>query len=186
MTAATVTTACGPFTVVMRDDAVIASGWTTEVDELMEPVPLSARPSAITARRDLGPVTDRDARLDQQPELRDGASTMLAGLIQLRDGAKKLDAGLGAQALPGSPSTRQRCRTAQGRDVEAAVRCGAAKEGSSKVADGAGQVADGAGQLDAGAKKLSGGAAQVDDGAGQVAGGLHLLGEGAPALVETT
>ena len=57
VTAATVTTACGPFTVVVRDDAVIASGWTTEVDELMEPVPLSARPSAIIARRDLGPVT---------------------------------------------------------------------------------------------------------------------------------
>jgi methylated-DNA-[protein]-cysteine S-methyltransferase len=57
VTAATVTTACGPFTVVMRDDAVIASGWTTQVDELMEPVSSSSRPSAITVRSDLGSVT---------------------------------------------------------------------------------------------------------------------------------
>ncbi len=57
VTTATMTTTCGPFTVVMRDDAVIASGWTTEVDELMEPVPSSSRPSAIAARRELGAVT---------------------------------------------------------------------------------------------------------------------------------
>ena len=56
-TTATVTTACGLFTVVMRDDAVIASGWTTDVGELMEPVPSSSRPTALTARRDLGSVT---------------------------------------------------------------------------------------------------------------------------------
>jgi len=54
---AAVTTPCGPFTVVVRDDAVIASGWTTEVEELMEPVASPLRPSAITARRDLGAVT---------------------------------------------------------------------------------------------------------------------------------
>ena len=61
-TTATVHTPCGPFTVVMRDDAVTASGWTTGVDELMQPVASSLRPSSITARRDLGSVTRAVAR----------------------------------------------------------------------------------------------------------------------------
>jgi methylated-DNA-[protein]-cysteine S-methyltransferase len=51
------TTPCGPFTVVMRDEAVIASGWTTEVDELMETVASGLRPGDLGVRRDLGSVT---------------------------------------------------------------------------------------------------------------------------------
>ena len=43
-TTATVATACGPFTIVMRDDKVIASGWTTALDELMQPVPRRGTP----------------------------------------------------------------------------------------------------------------------------------------------
>ncbi len=53
----TLPTPCGPFTVVMRDDSVIASGWTTSTDELMETVSRTLRPSTITERRDLGAVT---------------------------------------------------------------------------------------------------------------------------------
>ncbi len=56
-TTATVATVCGPFTIVMRDDKVIASGWTAVLDDLMRPVPLAARPSDITTGRDLGSVT---------------------------------------------------------------------------------------------------------------------------------
>ena len=47
---ATMATPCGPFTIVMDDDAVIASGWTTSTDELMETVSSSLRPTTITAR----------------------------------------------------------------------------------------------------------------------------------------
>ena len=47
---ATMTTPCGPFTIVMDDDAVIASGWTTSTDELMGAVSSSLRPTTITAR----------------------------------------------------------------------------------------------------------------------------------------
>ncbi len=34
------------------DDAVIASGWTTSIDELMQPVPSALRPTTITSRRE--------------------------------------------------------------------------------------------------------------------------------------
>ena len=55
-------TPCGPFTIVMDDDAVIASGWTTSTDELMETVSSSLRPTTITAARDLGEVSRAVAR----------------------------------------------------------------------------------------------------------------------------
>jgi methylated-DNA-[protein]-cysteine S-methyltransferase len=54
----TMTTPCGPFTIVMDADAVIASGWTTRTDELMEAVSSSLRPTTITARSELGETTD--------------------------------------------------------------------------------------------------------------------------------
>ena len=59
---ATMATPCGPFTIVMDDDAVIASGWTTNTDELMETVSSSLRPRAITARTELGEMTDAVVR----------------------------------------------------------------------------------------------------------------------------
>ena len=55
-------TPCGPFTVVLRDDAVIASGWTPDVDELLETVHASLRPDEIRTTRDLGEVTRAVAR----------------------------------------------------------------------------------------------------------------------------
>ena len=54
---ASVVTPCGPFAVVTRGDAVIASGWTSEIDALMEPVSASLRPTEVASRRDLGPIT---------------------------------------------------------------------------------------------------------------------------------
>ena len=56
-TLTTVSTRCGPFTILMRGDAVIASGWTTSSIELMEPVSPRLRPTEIIERRDLGGVT---------------------------------------------------------------------------------------------------------------------------------
>ncbi len=54
---ATMATPCGPFTIVMVDDAVIASGWTTSTNELMETVSSSLRPTTITSLRDVGEVS---------------------------------------------------------------------------------------------------------------------------------
>ena len=48
--AATVATPAGPFTVVVADGAVIASGWTTDLATLW-------CAGDVTRRRDLGPVT---------------------------------------------------------------------------------------------------------------------------------
>ena len=56
-TTATLETMCGPFTIVMRGDAVIASGWTTSTDELMEPVSARLRPDSIRSWSDLGEVS---------------------------------------------------------------------------------------------------------------------------------
>jgi methylated-DNA-[protein]-cysteine S-methyltransferase len=54
----TVDTPAGPFTVLATDEAVLASGWTTDVDLLAALVHPSLRPaSPPRARADLGPVT---------------------------------------------------------------------------------------------------------------------------------
>lgn len=54
---ATIVTPAGPFTVVATDDAVLASGWTAEVDDLLVLVHPTLRPAAVAGRRDLGPFT---------------------------------------------------------------------------------------------------------------------------------
>ncbi|MBB4688498.1 methylated-DNA--[protein]-cysteine S-methyltransferase [Amycolatopsis jiangsuensis] len=54
----TVDTKVGPFTaVVAGDGAVLASGWTGDVAELTALISPSLAPTALTERRDLGPVT---------------------------------------------------------------------------------------------------------------------------------
>ncbi|ACU34697.1 methylated-DNA--[protein]-cysteine S-methyltransferase [Actinosynnema mirum] len=54
----TVDTPIGPFTtVVAGDGAVLASGWTASLDELMPQVSASLKPEEIKERRDLGEVT---------------------------------------------------------------------------------------------------------------------------------
>ena len=60
--ASTMNTACGPFTVMMHGDAVIASGWTSDVDELVETVHSSLRPDELRTKRDLGEVGRAVAR----------------------------------------------------------------------------------------------------------------------------
>ncbi len=59
MITATVDTPLGPFSAVVdADGAVVASGWTAEVDELLVLVHPALRPSIVAARADLGAVTD--------------------------------------------------------------------------------------------------------------------------------
>jgi methylated-DNA-[protein]-cysteine S-methyltransferase len=53
----TVATAIGPFTLVVDDDSVLASGWTSEVDDLLGVVHPSLRPSTVGHQRDLGAFT---------------------------------------------------------------------------------------------------------------------------------
>ncbi|MBB3050636.1 methylated-DNA-[protein]-cysteine S-methyltransferase [Prauserella isguenensis] len=51
-------TQVGPFTaVVAADGAVLASGWTSDVDELIPVISLSLRPADLREKRDLGDVT---------------------------------------------------------------------------------------------------------------------------------
>lgn len=55
---ATVPTPVGPFTAVADDDgAVLASGWTADVDDLLPLIHPTLRPASVRARTDLGPVT---------------------------------------------------------------------------------------------------------------------------------
>ena len=54
---ATVDTVAGPFTIVIADDTVIASGWTSSVDEVLEPVAANLRPESIERRAELGRIT---------------------------------------------------------------------------------------------------------------------------------
>lgn len=57
-TSATVDTPAGPFTTVLDGDgAVLASGWTAELAELLPQVHPSLRPATVRAAGDLGDVT---------------------------------------------------------------------------------------------------------------------------------
>ncbi|MGQ0773825.1 MAG: methylated-DNA--[protein]-cysteine S-methyltransferase [Pseudonocardiales bacterium] len=54
----TVETPIGPFTVLVDDDgAVLASGWTAELDDLLPLVAAPLRPAAVHHRADLGSIT---------------------------------------------------------------------------------------------------------------------------------
>jgi methylated-DNA-[protein]-cysteine S-methyltransferase len=55
----TVDTPTGPFTTIVdTDGAVLASGWTAAVDELVSGISPALRPAEVTERPDLGAVTD--------------------------------------------------------------------------------------------------------------------------------
>ncbi|HEY8372746.1 MAG TPA: methylated-DNA--[protein]-cysteine S-methyltransferase [Pseudonocardiaceae bacterium] len=57
--AATVDTPPGPFTVVTDGDgAVLASGWTADLDQLLPLIAPSLRPTEVQVRTELGRVTD--------------------------------------------------------------------------------------------------------------------------------
>jgi len=57
MHTATIPTPPGPFTIVASDEAVLASGWTTDAGALLPLVGAALRPDDLTVRRDLGPFT---------------------------------------------------------------------------------------------------------------------------------
>lgn len=47
----------GPFTAVVRDDVVLASGWTPAFDWLVELIAAADRPRELRERRTLGPIS---------------------------------------------------------------------------------------------------------------------------------
>jgi methylated-DNA-[protein]-cysteine S-methyltransferase len=53
----TQTTPAGPFTIVATDDAVLASGWTADPDDLIPVIHPSLRPADLARRADLGEFT---------------------------------------------------------------------------------------------------------------------------------
>ncbi|HZV72480.1 MAG TPA: methylated-DNA--[protein]-cysteine S-methyltransferase [Conexibacter sp.] len=58
MLTTTIDTPPGPFTIVASDEAVLASGWTTDPESLLPLIGAVLRPDAgLTAKRDLGPFT---------------------------------------------------------------------------------------------------------------------------------
>jgi methylated-DNA-[protein]-cysteine S-methyltransferase len=54
---ATLETPCGPFTILVAGDTVLASGWTAEAAELAALIAPPLRPDTWRSRSDLGPVT---------------------------------------------------------------------------------------------------------------------------------
>jgi methylated-DNA-[protein]-cysteine S-methyltransferase len=90
----TVDTPVGPFTAIVDGDgAVLASGWTADVDELLPVVHGSIRPDGVRAVPDLGPVTDavrayHEGNLsivDGVPVLQNGGEFLLHAWQVLRD-----------------------------------------------------------------------------------------------------
>ena len=53
----TVPTPAGPFSMLVTDDAVLASGFTDRLDDLLALVHPSLRPATVVSRTDLGEVT---------------------------------------------------------------------------------------------------------------------------------
>jgi len=57
MYATTIKTPPGPFAIVASDEEVLASGWTDEPETLLPLIGAPLRPTSLTHRRDLGPLT---------------------------------------------------------------------------------------------------------------------------------
>jgi AraC family transcriptional regulator of adaptative response / DNA-3-methyladenine glycosylase II len=57
MLTTTIPTPPGPLTLIATDDAILASGWTSDPETLLPLIGAALRPAALTPRRDLGPFT---------------------------------------------------------------------------------------------------------------------------------
>jgi putative membrane protein len=121
-------------------------------------------------------LTDAGTQIDQHLiELRDGAGQLLAGLQQLAAGAQQLRGGLQGQLAPGA---------AQLHDGIATAKSGAdtLNSGGQQLSTGAAQLSAGVGQLAAGATQLADGTATADAGAQTLADGTGQVSSGAVAL----
>ena len=78
----TVQTPLGPFTILIDDGAVLASGWTAELADLLPLVAPGLRPRSVSRRADLGELTDAVCAYHQ------GELSVIADIpVRLRGGA---------------------------------------------------------------------------------------------------
>lgn len=57
MYASSIDTPAGPFSMVVTDDAVLASGWTSTVDDLLPLIAPGLRPHGVHERAEVGPFS---------------------------------------------------------------------------------------------------------------------------------
>ena len=117
----TVDTPLGPFTVLVDGDgAVLASGWTADLDELLPLVAPGLRPASVLHRADLGAVTEA-VRAYHEGEL----TAISAIPVHQRGGAFLQHAWQVLRTVPaGAPVSYTELATKAGRP--AAVRAAAA------------------------------------------------------------
>lgn len=150
--------------------ADITDGVVPRVDVALLPVDPMASPTFKSAATSYQGGADTGAQLVEGAgtidanllKLRDGAATLLAGLLKLSAGADQLNAGLANDAAPGAAKLA---------------------DGAVQLSDGLIRLRGGAGQLSAGATKAQTGSIALDAGAAQLAAGLKSAEAKAPALI---
>ncbi|MPZ60639.1 MAG: hypothetical protein GEU93_04950 [Propionibacteriales bacterium] len=126
---------------------------------------------------------------DDLLNLRDGATNLLRGLVQLRQGAGKLDTDLAEEAAPESAYLADRADDLSGgldglttRNGRLASKMGVASNGAGNLVDNAGRLAS---RLDAAANRppeLIGSLRRIRQGLGSIDGGLRQLSAGVNGL----
>lgn len=124
----TVDTASGPFTLIAEDGAVLASGWTSTVDDLMPLIHPRLRGDRTATRADLGDITEAVTRyfdgdvaaIDTVPVRQVGGEFLAAAWDVLR----KVPAGepvtyTGFAALAGRPTAVRAAAQACARNAAA-------------------------------------------------------------------
>ncbi|MFI5956434.1 methylated-DNA--[protein]-cysteine S-methyltransferase [Cryptosporangium sp. NPDC051539] len=115
----TIDTPVGPFTAIETDGTVLASGWTSSIDDLIGLIHPRLRPAELTNRKELGDVTKAVAAyhegdvtaIDSVPVRQESGPFMLAAWDALRG------------VMPGEPVTYTEYATLSGRPL--AVRAAA-------------------------------------------------------------
>jgi methylated-DNA-[protein]-cysteine S-methyltransferase len=101
----------GPFTAIARDDVVLASGWTADIERLLALIAPVDRPERLHAYKDLGAVTRAVRRFDR------GEMSAIDGIAVLqRSGPFHAAVREQLRSIPpGEPCTYARLAAAAGR-----------------------------------------------------------------------
>lgn len=111
----------------------------------------------------------------------DNLDTIRAGMVEARDGARKLADGAG-EAHDGAAKLASGADKAADGAEELVAGARSAQTGSGKLGDGADELAAGAGRLATGASELSAGAGRAQAGAQRLDSGLARLDTGSTTL----
>lgn len=173
-------------------DAVVAPVAATFVPVHAGSFPsLRTSQASYTAAKDgLGELTNGALIVDGNVKLLGaGAADLLAGLVQLRDGAEQLNDGLAGTAAPGARTLSDGMSQARSGGRELADGLGDLRSGAGRLSDGlttarsgGGRLASGLRDLDSGATRLSDGLTTARSGGGRLANGLRDLDDGAGRL----